>query len=271
MPFQQNPPLTRALAVSLLLHAVLLLGVKGNLLPDPAVPAPPLVAFLVAAPEEKAQPSAPAAAVTAPAPAQVKRVRPEPPPRSKKAERKITVAESHAPKTPLHPVLEPASEPASKSVSEPEPTGVPNDSPHPPVPAGSAPVTKPADGKAGAAAGSRHAGDAAAGQKSFGQEGMRADDIRTYKAMLETQTKRFKRYPPLARERGWEGTVKVVLDFQRHLPEPAVYVGGSSSRSMLDDQALEMVRRAVQSVSMPERLQKQDFRISLSVRFDLLD
>ncbi len=83
--------------------------------------------------------------------------------------------------------------------------------------------------------------------------------------------KRFKRYPALARERGWEGSVEIALDFRRLLPEPGISLAASSGRPVLDEQALEMIRQAARVTEVPERLKGKDFRVLLPVQFSLDD
>ena len=110
-----------------------------------------------------------------------------------------------------------------------------------------------------------------AGLQSSQQEGISADEVRQYRTALAISAKRFKRYPALARERGWEGSVEVVLDFRRVLPAPAVSVSSSSGRGLLDDQALEMIRQAAGVTGIPEPLRGRDFRVLIPITFTLDD
>ncbi len=110
-----------------------------------------------------------------------------------------------------------------------------------------------------------------AGLQPSPQEGISAEDVRQYRTALAISAKRFKRYPALARERGWEGSVEVVLDFRRVLPAPAVSVSSSSGRALLDDQALEMIRQAAGVTGIPEQLRGRDFRVLMPITFTLDD
>lgn len=101
------------------------------------------------------------------------------------------------------------------------------------------------------------------------REGVSADDLRQYRLSLAISARRFKRYPLLARERGWEGTAEVALDVNPLLPVPKVVLVRSSGRGVLDDQALEMMTQAARVTSLPESLKGRDFRVLLPVKFSL--
>jgi protein TonB len=103
------------------------------------------------------------------------------------------------------------------------------------------------------------------------QDGVDAEDVKQYRFALGGNARRFKRYPALARERGWEGAVEIALVFRRLHLEPIVSLVGSSGKKILDDQALEMIRRAVLQTELPERLKGRDFRIIEEVVFSLDD
>lgn len=100
-------------------------------------------------------------------------------------------------------------------------------------------------------------------------EGAGADELRQYRLTLAQAARRFKRYPPLARERGWEGTVTVTLVLRPLAAQPDVSLSRSSGWSMLDEQAQEMLRRAIGATALPEPLARRGFSIELPVRFSL--
>lgn len=85
---------------------------------------------------------------------------------------------------------------------------------------------------------------------------------------LAIEAKRFKRYPPLARERGWEGIAEASVNVSK-LAEPRVSLERSSGYAVLDEQTLEMVRRAAHATPLPEALRGRDIRVLLPVRFSL--
>jgi protein TonB len=101
------------------------------------------------------------------------------------------------------------------------------------------------------------------------REGASADDLRQYRLSLAISARRFKRYPVLARERGWEGTAEVALNVNALLPVPEVVLVRSSGQGVLDQQALEMMTQAARVTSLPPSLKGRDFRVLLSVKFSL--
>jgi protein TonB len=96
-----------------------------------------------------------------------------------------------------------------------------------------------------------------------------ADDMRQYRLDLATAMRRFKRYPALARDRGWEGTVAVALSVSSRSAVPDVVLAQSSGRSVLDEQAVEMVAQAARITRLPDGLKGRSFKVSLPVRFSL--
>ena len=101
------------------------------------------------------------------------------------------------------------------------------------------------------------------------QDGIRADDLRLYRTSLAMAARRFKRYPSLAREHGWEGTAEVAFSVTAASPVPVVKLLKSSSRPILDEQAVAMITQAAQVTSLPEGLKGKAFRIILPVEFSL--
>lgn len=110
---------------------------------------------------------------------------------------------------------------------------------------------------------------AAANLEAASSPGVSADDLRQYRLSLAISARRFKRYPALARERGWEGTAGVALNFSALLPAPQVSLSRSSGSPLLDEQALDMVIQAARITVLPENLQGRDLRILLPVKFSL--
>ena len=100
-------------------------------------------------------------------------------------------------------------------------------------------------------------------------EAVSADDLRQYRVELAIAARRFKRYPGLARERGWEGVTEVALSVSAHLPVPEVILVRSSGHPVLDRQAVEMMTQAARAAVLPESLRGRDLRIMLPVRFSL--
>lgn len=101
-------------------------------------------------------------------------------------------------------------------------------------------------------------------------ESISADGLRQYRLALAREARRLKRYPPLARERGWEGTAQIAAVFAS-AAEPTVALAHSSGHAALDEQALLMITRAVQSAELPESLRGRQFRVLVPVQFSLDD
>jgi len=99
--------------------------------------------------------------------------------------------------------------------------------------------------------------------------GVSADDLRQYSMSLGIAARRFKRYPALARERGWEGRAEVALIFSAPLPLPEIVLVRSSGRTVLDEQAVEMMTQASRVATLPDGLKGRDFRLSKPVEFSL--
>lgn len=101
------------------------------------------------------------------------------------------------------------------------------------------------------------------------REGASADDLRQYRLALAISARRYKRYPVLARERGWEGMAEVALNVNGLLPVPEVMLVRSSGHGVLDQQALEMITQAARVTSLPQSLKGRDFRVLMPVKFNL--
>ena len=101
--------------------------------------------------------------------------------------------------------------------------------------------------------------------------GVSADELRQYSMSLGIAARRFKRYPALARERGWEGRAEVALIFSAPLPLPEIVLLRSSGRTVLDEQAIEMMTQASRATSLPDGLKGRDFRLQQAVEFSLVD
>ena len=63
---------------------------------------------------------------------------------------------------------------------------------------------------------------AGSGVAAVAREGLSADELRHYRMSLASAARRFKRYPLLAKERGWEGTVEVAVNVSSRMMSPIV-------------------------------------------------
>lgn len=100
-----------------------------------------------------------------------------------------------------------------------------------------------------------------------------ADDAvlrRQYLIDLVSAAKRYMRYPPQARERGWEGRVEIRLVIDASGTIKSAVVKTSSRYQVLDDQALDMVKKGQPRLQVPPALRGREFSVDIPVIFELL-
>ena len=102
-------------------------------------------------------------------------------------------------------------------------------------------------------------------------ESISQDGLREYRLNLSREARRYKRYPALARQRGLEGVVVIVVSTSAGFPLPQVSLSRSSGQEVLDQQAMEMLSLAVRAANMPDSLRGKDFAIDLPIHFSLDD
>lgn len=102
-------------------------------------------------------------------------------------------------------------------------------------------------------------------------EAITLDSIRQYRLNLAREARRFKRYPELARERGWEGTVVVVVNTVAGRATPIVSVSQPSGFTELNLAALELLEMAIHTAALPESLRNRQFALTLPVEYRLGD
>lgn len=93
---------------------------------------------------------------------------------------------------------------------------------------------------------------------------------RQYLIALVNAAKRYMRYPPQARERGWEGRVEVRLVIDANGSIKSAVVTSSSRYQILDDQALDMVKKGQPRLQIPPALRGREFSVDIPVTFELL-
>lgn len=118
---------------------------------------------------------------------------------------------------------------------------------------------------------SGNAGTAEPAAKVSPQEGVSSDAVRQYLFLLVPEARRLKRYPALARERGWEGMAEITVKLDGVQSVPAVVVTRSSGFPVLDEQALTTIGQAARMVAVPEFLRGKSVAIPVPVRFSLSD
>jgi len=245
-PLRQEPVFFRCLVTSIALHALVLIGLSQREAPEPRVKALLVLTAKLApiAPAPRAQPPAPAAVPVAPPPSTLKSV-PE-----------------------LRPVRITSAPDASRKA--PADAGKP-------APAESAPADSVA---AASSASSATLGQARmAPQARVGIPGAEADTkpgneadagtLQQYRMALIVATGRYKRYPAIAREKGWQGKVEVHMVIGADGMLASASIKTSSGHEILDKRALDMLDQGKAAVPIPARLRGREFNVDVPVIFNL--
>jgi protein TonB len=90
-----------------------------------------------------------------------------------------------------------------------------------------------------------------------------------YGGILGRAIAKHKQYPKIAQMRGWQGDCMLDLKIDSSGNVLSANVKESSGHEALDNQALEMVRKAVPFPTPPEALRGRSFNISVPVSFKL--
>ena len=91
----------------------------------------------------------------------------------------------------------------------------------------------------------------------------------TYGQSISKEIKRFLKYPPPAQRRGWEGTAEVLLQIAADGKVISITLGKSSGHTILDDEALDMVRRASPLPQAPPDLRGRALVVTVPIAFKL--
>ena len=197
-------------------------------------------------------PSAPAlkARLAKPPPEPSARTEVQPVPQSAPAARPAVprppVAAPRAETKPL--VASPAIEPVKPS-AEPAPAGSSAAAPSPQPVAGSGAAQTPVPASAGPDPGS----------------------VARYRLELMDAARRYKRYPRVAQDNGWEGRVELHLAFAESGALSSLAVKKSAGRAALDDAALAMLGSAQAQTPVPVALRGKAFVVEIPVDFFLRD
>ncbi|HEY5929518.1 MAG TPA: TonB family protein [Burkholderiales bacterium] len=93
----------------------------------------------------------------------------------------------------------------------------------------------------------------------------------SYEKSLSDLIKRNERYPDRARRQRWQGTVIIALSLSAEGKVKDISIAESSGRDILDDAALEMVRRASPLPRAPEGLRGKERSVRVPIAFKLPD
>jgi protein TonB len=230
-----NRALNYAIALSLLLHAFLLFGLPNSRESQRIRVEPaPIVARLM-----EQQPAATAVAASPAIPAATQR--PEP----RQVARRVPVPNPEA--LDIAPQVAPQ--------------------PAPIAPA--APV--PSEAAGGPAAGPIAMTEAQTVASALAAEAPDAGTLAQYRLQLISAAQRYKRYPRVAMDNNWEGDVVVRMVIDASGMISSVNVKASSGHEVLDQQALEMFKRAKPLVPIPSALRGKELIIELRAIYNLKD
>lgn len=98
-----------------------------------------------------------------------------------------------------------------------------------------------------------------------------AEGLGEYRLGLAREARRFKRYPTVARENAWAGVVVLMIQGAASSAVPIVSIDQSSGHAVLDAQALEMLEKATRLAPLPDSLLGKRFAISLPIHYRLDD
>ncbi|MFH1043841.1 MAG: TonB family protein [Pseudomonadota bacterium] len=255
--FAQERVLLRCVLVSIALHALVLVGMSSRRAPAPAVETLlVLTARLVPIPVAPREPDPPKPALPPPPePAAVPRPRP-----AKPSARPAPEVKRTAPAEPVE-APQPESAPTAPSVeaSAPSPATAIQTIAMPAAPSAASVQAAPA------APARIPATEAAA------KSGKEADTgtLEEYRLALIVATRRYKRYPAIALEKGWQGRVDVhmVIDANGMVASASIKTG--SGYEVLDKQALDMLKKGKTTVPIPAGLRGREFSIDVPVIFNL--
>ena len=99
--------------------------------------------------------------------------------------------------------------------------------------------------------------------------GVDASLLEKYRLALIDAARRYKRYPTHAVERGWQGRVEIRLVVGSNGNISSALVKSSSNYRILDDQALDMVKKGTGREPIPSALRGREFTLDIPVIFEL--
>jgi protein TonB len=90
-----------------------------------------------------------------------------------------------------------------------------------------------------------------------------------YGNSLSRELAKHKRYPSIARMRGWQGNVTLVLEIDSNGKVTAVRIEEPSDRDVFNIEAQDMVKRMMQPPPIPEALRGRSFTVRVPISFRL--
>jgi periplasmic protein TonB len=233
-----NRAFNYAVLASIVLHALLLFGFsQRNAAKRPAPPTPIFARLVQPPPVVEPAPVVPQSEPVKPKAV----VKPEAP----RAAAKSKPAPKAAPQPPVVEAVPPPADPAPSA-----PTAAPAAPVSPPVVARTDPAPAPAAPSA---------------------ETMDAGSLAQYRLQLISTARKYKRYPRVAIDNNWEGDVVVWMVVGANGGISALNVKTSSGHEVLDQQALEMFKKAKPLVEIPPALRGKEFALELRAIYNLKD
>ncbi|MGP1676915.1 MAG: energy transducer TonB [Burkholderiales bacterium] len=112
---------------------------------------------------------------------------------------------------------------------------------------------------------------AAATTGATAESGGEADKgtLEQYRLALILATRRYKRYPAIAMENGWQGRVVVHMVIGANGMVASASIKVSSGHEILDNQAMDMLKKGKTTVPIPAILRGREFNIDVPVIFKL--
>jgi TonB family protein len=145
-------------------------------------------------------------------------------------------------------------------------------------PAASATLSGDRTGGGGTATGGTEQGSSGGAQGGYGGTGsigsaggVGSHELWTeYGAVLQRACEKFKFYPPVAVARRWQGEAEVQID---RSVDGAVTLSirRSAGRKVLDDAALEIVRKGMAELPIPEKFRSRALVLYIIIRFRITD
>ena len=174
---------------------------------------------------------------------------PEPPPPPKKETPKPRIE----PKPKVAPAPAPVAEPPPEPLEDVSPPAVITAPPEVDVPTFEAPPPPPPEPP-----------------KPTGPTQADLDAARSlYKSLLEREIVKHKQYPRIAKMRGWQGEAVIEIQIDANGQPTSVKVQTSSGFEVLDNTAIDMVRKTVAATSLPSLLRGTTSTFLVPVSFRL--
>jgi protein TonB len=236
-----------AIVGSILLHGLLLFALPAlrESSKRPEAPPGPIVARLAQPRAAPSQPAAPAPqAEPQPAP-QVQEPPPSPVAKQAPVSKPAPVAKSAPTKSsPIAPTPPTPSAPAAGQASS-----------VPAPPSAAAPAVAKAEPQPAASAPSAELPD--------------AGTLAQYRLQLITVARKYKRYPRVAMDNNWEGTVEIRMVIGANGMIASLVIRKGTGHDVLDQEAIQWIRKAKPLAAIPAALRGKEFTIDIPVVFNL--